>query len=262
MIDGTAPHERDAKIPGAKEELINLGDGWDNRILTAEANEILELMSEKENAYKTAYHYLHSAGVHEEFIKQLLVRSFDENKAKSRAEAFLGRISEENDRRSSLRLISSFGKGGEYRLDTLDRLDTEKISLGGGRLCAMIFINQVNRFLDLKSPSKALFPSALDPTLTEAIYIVNQDLVLKCDANGDIDSDSLFNLSATDTDRIKRAQSYHDELLDEARRWFNIASDFHFRLEKIYGEAMDFTVNDMIFSQKSAEIDEILETSG
>ena len=47
IIDGTAPHERDAVIPGAIDEIINLGEGWDSRWLIAKRNKICELTEEK-----------------------------------------------------------------------------------------------------------------------------------------------------------------------------------------------------------------------
>ena len=51
IIDGTAPHERDAVIPGAIDEIINLGGNWDERWLIGKRTEILNLTKEKKKTY-------------------------------------------------------------------------------------------------------------------------------------------------------------------------------------------------------------------
>ena len=47
MVDGTAPHERDAVIPGAIDEIINLGDFWERRWLVGQKENIKRLAKEK-----------------------------------------------------------------------------------------------------------------------------------------------------------------------------------------------------------------------
>ena len=49
------------------------------------------------------------------------------------------------------------------------------------------------------------------------------------------------------------------DALIEAERWFSLASELHFELEKIYGEAMDFKKNDEILDVKLQEIKNILQ---
>jgi len=62
VIDGTAPHERDAVIAGAIDEIINLGENWDSDMLEKKRDEILELNKKKKLAYQNAYQNLRLAG--------------------------------------------------------------------------------------------------------------------------------------------------------------------------------------------------------
>ena len=57
IIDGTAPHERDAVIPGVKDEIINLGGNWDGRFLSAYKDEIISLNKEKSRAYRRDFSF-------------------------------------------------------------------------------------------------------------------------------------------------------------------------------------------------------------
>ena len=58
VIDGTAPHERDTKYPGATDEIINLGENFNTEKLKGYREKIVELSDIKSNAYKNAYGYI------------------------------------------------------------------------------------------------------------------------------------------------------------------------------------------------------------
>ena len=62
IIDGTAPHEEDTRFPGAIDELINLGEAWNEAFLESNKKEILELTLKKKKHYKTSYDLLDIAG--------------------------------------------------------------------------------------------------------------------------------------------------------------------------------------------------------
>lgn len=262
IIDGTAPHERDTKIPGAADELIDLSQGWDKRFLIAQRQDIESLINEKSKAYNTAYNYLHFAGKEADFIKRILTSHFDRSRAKSEAEYLLNGFTEENVPYSYARLISSFGRYGKYNLSDHAEPELRLIRVGGESLAAYLFISYINKILEQRRFSTIRFPSPLDPGLTETIYFTRQGVGIIYSEGGEINADELFPISPTESARIKLAQTHYTENLGEAKRWFAIASEMHMQLEKIYGEAMDFSVNDRIFNEKCVEIDSLLETSG
>lgn len=71
LVDGTAPHTIDPKIPGAVDEIINLGIYLDSRKLEESKQEIMLTNKKKSNIYKSAYRYLECAGLISEEIQSI-----------------------------------------------------------------------------------------------------------------------------------------------------------------------------------------------
>ena len=61
LLDGTAPHMVDPKNPGAVDEIIHLGDHWNEEGLRAHKREILALNQEIGRLFRRAYSYLSAA---------------------------------------------------------------------------------------------------------------------------------------------------------------------------------------------------------
>lgn len=259
ILDGTAPHERDAIIPGAIDEIINLGDSWDKGWLKANRQNILSKASRKSECYKTAYRYLKIAGAANEFIKSVHLECFDKSTAKSKAECILQDIPTCKSGRIFTRLVSSFGRQGEYRLNTLSTLSSRQIKVFGERENSMLFLQICMDILKGREMNILHLPDALDTGATDAIYLPDFRLAITRNGDGDINADDFFNISPTELDRIKKAKETRGVALNEAKRWFAIASDIHFSLEEIYGQAMNFHKNELLINEKSREIGIILE---
>ena len=259
MLDGTAPHERDAKIPGAKDEIINLADSLDKKWLMGRSEEIISLLNQKTKSYKAAYNYLSIAGKADHFIKSTYNVGFDKYRAKSKAESILQEISMGEADKQEIRLISSFARYGEVRLNTLSQLGARSICLSGNEWCNGIFLGVIKQILEHRTTHHIFLPCALDPTMTDSLYLPDHNLAIIGRGDGEVETESLFSVSPVDLDQIKKARYIRTEALEEAKRWFVIASDMHFRLEKIYGEAMNFDINEGILEEKTTEICNILE---
>lgn len=256
LIDGTAPHERDAVIPGVKDEIINLGENWDARFLSGHTEDIISLNKEKSRAYLTAYSYLSQAGSASEFIRGIYQRFFLKNKAKLKAEEIFASSNRSDKPFHDVRLISSFGKYGAYNLT----LDCEKIiKVSADDLCSNILLDCFTDYLVYHGISFRLFPYALSPAQTDALYIPDLKTAIIKSEKSDIISEEYFVCTAYDLERAKTARAIYNIAIDEAARWFNIASDIHFRLEKIYSSAMSFEKNEEIIYTKSKEIKNILD---
>lgn len=63
MIDGTSPHIVDPKVPGAVDEIINLGQYWDEEKIVSVKDEILKCTKKSARMYKTAYSMLSEAKI-------------------------------------------------------------------------------------------------------------------------------------------------------------------------------------------------------
>lgn len=68
LIDGTAPHVLDPKNPGAVDEIVHLGDYWNEEGMRANREEILASNREVGRLFRRAYGYLAAAKI---FLEQL-----------------------------------------------------------------------------------------------------------------------------------------------------------------------------------------------
>ena len=256
IIDGTAPHEKDTVYPGVIDEIIYLGENWDSRFLLGQKETILSINKGKAEAYRTAYSYLSQAGKAAEFIKDVHYTKFNKLKAKNKAEELFSSINCSGKGKITPRLLSSFGKYGNYNLTfKSDKL----ISLSNNTFCSNIILNCFSEYLISKGYSFYRFLHVLSPSDTDAIFIKEAKTIITKNDIPDIASEEYFNLTPYDFERMKCAYTIHDMALEEAKRWFNIASDLHFRLEELYSSAMDFTKNNDILLKKSEEIRTILD---
>lgn len=61
LLDGTAPHMTDPKTPGAVDEIINLGEFWNETGISANKKKIIKVRDEISNCFIRAYRYLGAA---------------------------------------------------------------------------------------------------------------------------------------------------------------------------------------------------------
>ena len=257
IMDGTAPHERDAKVPGAIDEIVDLSRGWDKRLLLAQREKILELNKEKASAYKTAYSFLSIAGKISDNSKGFASVMYKQDYSKFQTYSKADCVCKEN-----ICLISSFGKTGYSSLNTLNNSTTKTVSIRGNRHILYFYMNDLLNYLKLTSKEITRFPSPFDDKECEAILVHDTNTLYKREIESDAaDADECFIPCEKELEKIKKLDYLEKECLGEAQRWFNIASDFHFRLEKIYSSAMDFKIIDAITDEILTEIRNILQTN-
>ena len=261
IIDGTSPHERDAKIPGAVDEIINLSDNWDSRFLVGQRDKIYDIAKEKSLAYKRAYFYLSCAGNIDEYIFSIYRQGFDKNEAKIKADSLFDINQGHGASKITDRLISSFGKAGYYKLPQKQDNYFIKIPLSGSHYSGALFLSLLLETNKYTSDKITCFKSPLSVGRLEGLELQNGECFVYSSDEGVMNTEEFISISKVDLDMIGRLESYKKEYEADAVRWFEIASDMHFRLEEIYSAAMDFKKNDMIFDKKLEEIKNILEIS-
>lgn len=80
LLDGTAPHVLEPKHPGVIEEIINLGEFWDSKLLRENADKIIAASKENSALHLAVKGYLSAAGeLYRDNLK--LSRMFCETKA-------------------------------------------------------------------------------------------------------------------------------------------------------------------------------------
>jgi hypothetical protein len=258
ILDGTAPHERDTAVPGAVDEIVNLGENWDKRWLESRRGEISDLNTEKKAAYATAYSYLRMAGCASREARKFVLNEKIVKNVKSAANSLAEDLKYSRGNKK-VRLVNSFGKQGHYRLDTLEEAAKKRYTLIGDKALTSLFMNQVSDTLSLRSANLTVSPSSLEKDDIDALFIGGEDISISRISGGEVIDLSEFSVSDALTDeRMKNMRDVEASALESAKRWFGIASDLHFRLEEIYKTSMNFDQNERIIVEKSEEISEIL----
>lgn len=89
MVDGTSPHVVDPKVPGAVDEIVWLGEFWDEEAVRAKKQEILQAQKGIESVFKRAYRYLSAARVVYEDWEAVNIEALDAGKANKRAQGII-----------------------------------------------------------------------------------------------------------------------------------------------------------------------------
>jgi DNA replication protein DnaC len=77
LLDGTAPHLIDPKFPGCVDDIINLGDYWDEESLAQNRTKIQETNEMYGRCYKRVYNYLKAAQIIHEDLSQIYQNAVD-----------------------------------------------------------------------------------------------------------------------------------------------------------------------------------------
>lgn len=245
ILDGTAPHERDARIPGATDTLVNLGIGFDEECLRKQKREILDLQKKKSLAYKEAYFYLGLFGLFESKIEA-------EYKSRIKKEVIKDWIEKEFPLSGkeimhgafSPRLIRAFSRDGVKRLDSYEKISEKSIVFEGDEILSGILLSEIFSTLKERGCGGYYAPSPFADSLTDGI--LSGDLKISITARREKGEGALpcedF-LSPIEEELASVLQAYRTEAnryLALARDALMRASEQHFALEKIYTPAMHF----------------------
>jgi len=265
VLDGTAPHERDARIPGAIDEIVDLGCLWSKEWLTAKREKILNLSLEKAKAYKTAYACLSVAGCAQRESLKLSAIPELSSASKALLRDFASSIAQKGEGKKTTRLVSSFGRYGHYRLTTLEGVSKRIISLKGSTRQKQGVMKHLFRCFEDIDSDIILFPTALNEAELEAIHLNANGISIVTEEGGEPLDCNEFIKESSEIDRARTEAlevGITKAALGEAERWFSIASDLHFRLEEIYTAAMNFNNFDEIVKNNAEMLRNIFNSLG
>ena len=256
ILDGTSPHEMGLRIPGVKDEIINLCENWNDEILHEYEKEIIELNRKKATSYKRAYSALRVAGEAEAVLSDIAKSRFDDSAAAKNASIIISGEKSATKQNHGL-LLRAFNKNGFEEID----FPSEKtlFRIGGQRKNAALFMKAVSFEFEKRGCDVTRYFSPLDPGDIDAIETKDMLFVIS-DGACDLKCDIFANEEAypyTDTERaIKNAQSL---AFSAATQAFSDAAGVHGEIEKIYKNAMDFNKNDRLLELIIERTEKILK---
>ncbi len=261
ILDGTAPHERDAIVPGAIDEIINLGNNWDTRYLSGQKEQILNLYNDKSKAYSAAYFYLSVAGKCEDELSKRMHEEYDIKNLNTLAKKTAESLCSDKSGAVNSVLLSSFGKYGRYSFD-VNCSNFRSISIHGDSLLKKQFLTYLYNCLNLNNASMTVIPYSFNDNLIDGIILESSKTIVGLNEDGETINLDEYKRTAPSVfkEYYKFAEQIYSNSMNEAERWFKIASDMHFRLEKIYSASMNFEENTELTESVTNKINSILNT--
>ena len=260
VIDGTAPHASDPVFPGAIDRIINLGDHWNGDILKHNRDSIKSSTNLKTEAYKRAYDYLNIAGAITEKVDATINKAY--NISDKGIIASLLPQATSNNSVERVRLLTSYGKDGFSRLNSLTEISNKIYSVVGVYGSEYIFMSHLHFLLKSSGVSYTIFPSVLDENKIYALYIPSESTAFASEKLTSVPDECVIDTArfldqkclSKEKERLEFLWRERETFLWCATDQFKKASEEHFNLEKIYSSAMDFSKTDDIYDLYLADI--------
>ncbi len=266
LLDGTPPHVSEPKFPGAREQIINLGECWDTELLRKQKNEIIALSERKGAEYKNAYTFLRSVGNLRAVSDGLLDESLDRHKMRAAVSRLIKDLPE-GDMGYAPAILDSVSMNGRVRLSSFED-NAEKLYIisdfhGIGELfLTELFFSLRSRNVTARVSFDPVCPDRVDGIFLEKeriAFVTGRGLQEKYEMErcGEIIQDKgiengkkltfINSKRFVNTEKLREVRSelrYTSRLaessLDGALHALTKAKIYHFLLEDIYGKAMDW----------------------
>ncbi|MBO5306230.1 MAG: hypothetical protein J6B12_05650 [Clostridia bacterium] len=251
LVDGTAPHIWNPSCVGAFEQIVNLGEFWNPRLLSANRAEIDALAREKSECYTQSYAFLAAIGEAEKGIRARLEEALDEGKLRRAAARLLRGITGDGKGTRKIGLCSALGMMGRAHFDTYEK-ETYAFAISDSMGAAWLLLGKLDQLCQEKGISRRVAQSPLFPDKVEAISLMGEDISFF--VGGGEDAISMKKFFRADSLRAMRqvlrstreAQARLEDLALEA---LSRAAKAHFALEEIYSSTMDFAAKEQFTAE-------------
>ncbi len=261
LLDGTAPHAMEATLPGAREELIDLGGFFYGTGLSKSVAELSSLASKKSAAYRRAYDCLSAAGRLSDAAAELVFLAV----LKEKLEAAAARALKDQKNGSEFTVhrlcTSSIGMRGEVRFDTLERRTETVITVTDTLGTAYLFLDAL---LDEAKRKKLAVCASVDPIMPERLdaLLIGGTLFTKSKHEGAriINTERFIDrkLSRNIRKEYRALISAKDRAVECAGFALDDAARHHFALEDIYISHVNFAAKEKFTEDFIARLIEML----
>ena len=251
VLDGTAPHVTEMELPGARDEIISIGDFWSESRLREQRHEISSALHARAKCYQRLYRYLQAAGQCERNMESSVIGLIDFPRLEEDASDLLDRYPSGDTFSQKIMLLSSIGMRGLHRFSTWEEHSDviyEVHDCGGVayRLYDILAEQARMRRMRVWISYDPLIPSHIDgiclPDCRLSFVTVGANKGRRSERARRISLKQYLNMDEY------RAVSHEAEMAKKCRaRMMNAALDtlqdirtLHFSLEQRYAAAMNF----------------------
>lgn len=274
VVDGTAPHVIEPKVPGVVEEYVNLGEAWDSERLALKKERIVDLNSRVQLAFRSVYETFEEAlKIHDEWEK-IYINSMDFEKAnkltEKLAESFFNDMVLNKHSDVKHRFLGAATPEGA--VDFVPNL-TEDIAhrffikgrpgSGKSTMLKKLAAEAESRGIDVEIYHCGFDPHSLDMLIFRELGIAIFDSTAPHEYFPSREGDEIIDLygtiieTGTDeifADKIKLYSQSYQEKMKQAISYLSEAMGLRNELESIYIAAMDFAIVDSYKDRINAEI--------
>lgn len=263
FVDGTAPHTIDPIIPGAVDEIVNLGEFLDSSQLEKHKHQIMQINQNKSHLYKSAYRYLQTAGIISEEINSLYDKFININKFNEMCKEAIDKLFKED---TYLQKTSKIRKAFSEAYTANGYISRTKALCQERRVWAIIgentnytsdFLNKIKDEAIKRSYDVELYLMPLNPEKLQHIFIPEKNLYVISsesyvtngfekvfDIHGIMDTDNL----RTHISEIENNLHLKELIIKNALEKLSETKKYHELLEIFYINSMNFMGVDEVFN--------------
>ena len=253
LLDATAPHLFEPICPGAREDIINLGQFWNSDLLAARREEIEQLNREKGDAYRRAYRYLSGFGDMRTNRDSLVAPFINRTRIAAQAQKLLRDLPDGESYSAQPALIHSVGMRGEVGFDTYFCEADEIYIVADCHGAAQYLMMELGKIATEKRLEVRISHDPVEAEKIDGIFFCGSGIaVVVCpEEECDYPHHRICMRRFVDTasmKRVRRELRFNDRisraLKGEAIDALEKVREVHFRLEDIYSAAMDFSAKE------------------
>ncbi len=256
LIDATAPHVYEPKCIGVFEQIVNLGEFWDRKLLAESRSEIEMLSGKKSDAFAAVYAYLRAIGNLDEAIKPAIMIE----KLQKKAMRFGKNIADGNGKKE-IALCASIGMKGNVRFDTYEKNAKILHRVSNFASLGHLYLEAIMREGEKRGAAMRVSFDPIFPNRVDALEFIQNGEVFVLDDNADInirrfvDEEKLRGVRG----EMRRVAAQKKAIMALVSDKFAEIREAHFALEEIFSAAMNFCRKEQfteefcrqLFSEKS-----------
>lgn len=244
VIDGTPPHPKEFRSPGAAGDLLDFGEFWDSRALRKERSKIDSISREKSKCFETAYRYLGAARKIDYHIGELAEKFYLREKAQNAIKRLLSHIDDTGDIRHIQ--LSGYTMNGYVQLSP-EVEGRKDYVIYGNRNIAEAVLCDIADYIKNRGISADISFYPIDMKQVDGIFLPESKIWIYYGSKDDpaekyintarfIDSD----IAAVCRQKIRFGNKCKNSLIEGALKSLASAKTHHFSLEEIYKTHMDY----------------------
>lgn len=250
VLDGTSPHIYEPRLVGAVDSIVDLGAFLDKKALAPRREEITALSKAKQEHFEKAYGYLRAYHELSASIERIITPCINIPKLKKYAKRLANNIGSENGKTEHL-LVNSIGMRGKAHFDTYFENANIYYEISDFFETAHVFLDILFSVLREKKVDVRISNNPIIKSRIDTLFLPNKSLCFEISDENHKGARSINMKRFVDSDAVADIRKEYRDILHARNDILNMAllefekiKKHHFKLEEIYGSAMNFAAKE------------------